>query len=179
MNIIYEIIIIDDGSSDDSWSEIKKITKKDNKTSAIRFARNFGKSQALHAGFRISNGNIIITLDADLQDSPNEIPNLYNRIISEKLDIGRGTKMVLTLKENMKDYTNPQFIQSLIKKHSEFISSYKFNCNKISKLKIVYIKYFKSFENGKKLNIKILGEKKKSVYVIEKSKKLINVKNHF
>ena len=64
-------------------------------------------------------------------------------------------------------------------KHSEFISSYKFNCNKISKLNIVYIKYFKNFENGKKLNIKILGEKKKSVYVIEKSKKLINVKNHF
>ena len=64
-------------------------------------------------------------------------------------------------------------------KHSEFISNYKFNCNKISKLKIVYIKYFKSFENGKKLNIKILGEKKKSVFVIEKSKKLINVKNHF
>ena len=64
-------------------------------------------------------------------------------------------------------------------KHSEFISSYKFYCNKISKLKVVYIKYFKNFENGKKLNIKILGEKKKSVFVIEKSKKLINVKNHF
>ena len=64
-------------------------------------------------------------------------------------------------------------------KHSEFISSYKFNCENISKLKIIYIKYFKSFENGKKLNIKVVGEKKKSVYVIEKSKKLINVKNHF
>ena len=64
-------------------------------------------------------------------------------------------------------------------KHSEFISNYKFNCENISKLKIIYVKYFKSFENGKKLNIKILGEKKKSVYVIEKSKKLINVKNHF
>ena len=64
-------------------------------------------------------------------------------------------------------------------KHSEFVSNYQFNCENISKLKIIYIKYFKSFENGKKLNIKILGEKKKSVYVIEKSKKLINVKNHF
>ena len=64
-------------------------------------------------------------------------------------------------------------------KHSEFISNYKFNCENISKLKIIYIKYFKSFENGRKLNIKILGEKKKSVYVIEKSKRLINVKNHF
>ena len=64
-------------------------------------------------------------------------------------------------------------------KHSEFISSYKFICEKISNLKIIYIKYFKSFEFGKKLNIKVIGEKKKSVYVIEKSKKLINVKNHF
>ena len=64
-------------------------------------------------------------------------------------------------------------------KHSEFTSSYKFNCNNISKLKIIYIKYFKSFANGRKLNIKIVGEKKKSAYVIEKSKKLINVKNHF
>lgn len=64
-------------------------------------------------------------------------------------------------------------------KHSEFISNYKFNCKNISKLKIIYLKYFNSFKNGQKLNIKILGEKKKSVYVIEKSKKLINVKNHF
>ena len=64
-------------------------------------------------------------------------------------------------------------------KHSEFISSYKFSCDNISKLKIIYIKYFKSFKNGRKLNIKILGEKKQSIYVIEKSKKLINVKNHF
>lgn len=64
-------------------------------------------------------------------------------------------------------------------KHSEFASNYKFNCENISKLKIIYIKYFKSFQNGKKLNIRILGEKKKSTYVIEKSKKLINVKNHF
>ena len=64
-------------------------------------------------------------------------------------------------------------------KHSEFISSYKFICDNISKLKIIYLKYFNSFNNGKKLNVKILGEKKKSVYVVEKSKKILNVKNHF
>ena len=87
MNIVYEIIIIDDGSIDDSWSEINRITKKDNLTRAIRFSRNFGKSQALHAGFDLSKGEVIITLDADLQDNPDEIPNLYNRIIREKLDI--------------------------------------------------------------------------------------------
>ena len=92
MNVVYEIIIIDDGSSDDSWLEINRITKKDNLTSAIRFSRNFGKSQALHAGFDLSKGEIVITLDADLQDNPNEIPNLYNRIINEKLDIISGWK---------------------------------------------------------------------------------------
>ena len=64
-------------------------------------------------------------------------------------------------------------------KHSEFISRYKFNCENITKLKVIYIKFFKNFEFGKKLNIKIYGEKKKSVYVIDKSKKLISVKNHF
>ena len=64
-------------------------------------------------------------------------------------------------------------------KHSEFLSSYKFKCKKIKDLKIIYIKFFKNFENGKKLNIKVYGENKKSVYVINKSKKLINVKNHF
>ena len=92
MNIFYEIIFIDDGSNDDSWSKIKRITKKDNQTLAVRFSRNFGKSQALHAGFSLSKGEVIITLDADLQDSPDEIPNLYNRIISEKLDIISGWK---------------------------------------------------------------------------------------
>ena len=92
MNIFYEIIFIDDGSNDESWSKIKKITKKDNQTLAVRFSRNFGKSQALHAGFSLSKGEVIITLDADLQDSPDEIPNLYNRIISEKLDIISGWK---------------------------------------------------------------------------------------
>ena len=63
--------------------------------------------------------------------------------------------------------------------HSEFISNYKFNCKKIDKLKIIYIKYFKNFTNGKKLNIKILGANKKSSYVINNSKKILNVKGHF
>ena len=64
-------------------------------------------------------------------------------------------------------------------KHSEFLSNYKFNCENISELKLVYIKYFKNFENGKKLNIKIYGQNKKSIFVIDKAKKFISVKNHF
>lgn len=63
--------------------------------------------------------------------------------------------------------------------YSEFLSNYKFNCKKVEKLKIIYIKYFKNFTNGKKLNIKILGTKKKSSYVINNSKKILNVKGHF
>ena len=64
-------------------------------------------------------------------------------------------------------------------KHSEFISSYRFNCKKISDLKIIYIKYFNNFENSKKLNIKVFGNNKKTAYVITKSKKILNVKDHF
>ena len=64
-------------------------------------------------------------------------------------------------------------------KHSEFLSNYTFNCKNISKLKIIYIKYFSKFENSKKINIKIFGNQKKSAYVINKSKKIINVKGHF
>lgn len=64
-------------------------------------------------------------------------------------------------------------------KHSEFISNYKFHCKNIKGLKVIYINYFKNFDNGKKLNIKVYGKNKKSVYVINKSKKIINVKNYF
>lgn len=64
-------------------------------------------------------------------------------------------------------------------KHSEFLSNYKFNCENLAELKIIYIRYFKNFENGRKLNIKIFGENKKSAYVISKTKKIINIKGHF
>ncbi len=88
----YEIIFIDDGSSDNSWDKIINLNKKYPNIIGLRFSKNFGKSQALHAGFLKSKGDIIITLDADLQDSPSEIINLYNRIISEKMDIISGWK---------------------------------------------------------------------------------------
>ena len=72
--------------------KLKESQKKTIKLVQLGFSRNFGKSQALHAGFSLSKGEVIITLDADLQDNPDEIPNLYNRIISEKLDIISGWK---------------------------------------------------------------------------------------
>ena len=88
----YELIFIDDGSRDNSWSIIKKLSTKNPSVLGIRFAQNFGKSQALHAGFEKAKGEVIITMDADLQDSPDEIPELFKLIKKKKLDIVSGWK---------------------------------------------------------------------------------------
>ncbi len=88
----YEIIFIDDGSTDGSWQTIEQLSQKDINVKGIRFLRNFGKSQALHAGFAKAQGNVIITMDADLQDNPEEIPELYNMIVNAKLDLVSGWK---------------------------------------------------------------------------------------
>jgi glycosyltransferase involved in cell wall biosynthesis len=88
----YEIIFIDDGSTDDSWKTITALSQKDNNVKGIRFLKNFGKSQALHAGFKKAEGEVIITMDADLQDNPDEIPELYNMITKEGYDMVSGWK---------------------------------------------------------------------------------------
>ena len=88
----YEIIFIDDGSTDDSWKIITSLSKKDRSVKGIKFNRNYGKSQALHAGFLKSQGKVVITMDADLQDNPEEIPELYNLIKNKKYDLVSGWK---------------------------------------------------------------------------------------
>jgi glycosyltransferase involved in cell wall biosynthesis len=88
----YEIVFIDDGSTDDSWKTINNLSKKDCNVKGIRFLKNFGKSQALHAGFEKAQGEVVITMDADLQDNPNEIPELYNMIKNDGFDLVSGWK---------------------------------------------------------------------------------------
>jgi len=88
----YEILFIDDGSTDGSWSTIRKLSTKDANVKGIRFLKNFGKSQALHAGFEKAQGDVIITMDADLQDNPEEIPSLFSKIINEDFDLVSGWK---------------------------------------------------------------------------------------
>lgn len=88
----YEIIFIDDGSTDDSWGTISTLSSLNKNVKGIRFLKNFGKSQALHAGFEKAIGDVIITMDADLQDSPDEIPDLYNMIINDGFDLVSGWK---------------------------------------------------------------------------------------
>ena len=88
----YEIIFIDDGSTDDSWQIISQLSTKDANVKGIRFMQNFGKSQALHAGFDKAIGTVVITMDADLQDNPEEIPGLYQMITSDGYDLVSGLK---------------------------------------------------------------------------------------
>lgn len=88
----YEIIMIDDGSWDDSWQVIENIVKKNPAVRGIKFRRNYGKSAALHCGFQEANGEVVITMDADLQDSPEEIPELYSMIKNQKFDLVSGWK---------------------------------------------------------------------------------------
>ena len=91
-NYSYEILFIDDGSTDESWNVIDNLSTENPSVKGIRFLRNYGKSQALHAGFEKAQGDVIITMDADLQDSPDEIPGLYEMIISQNFDLVSGWK---------------------------------------------------------------------------------------
>jgi glycosyltransferase involved in cell wall biosynthesis len=91
-HFLYEILFIDDGSTDNSWSIISKLAKENPSVKGIRFQRNFGKSQALHAGFKAVQGDVIITMDADLQDNPDEIPELYKMIHEDGFELVSGWK---------------------------------------------------------------------------------------
>lgn len=87
-----EIIIVDDGSTDGTWDTVLKLKRKYSEIKAIRFRRNYGKSAALYCGFAEAAGNVVITMDADLQDSPEEIPELYRMIVEEGYDLVSGWK---------------------------------------------------------------------------------------
>ena len=91
-NLSYEIIFIDDGSNDSSWSVIKNIKTYNPNVYGIKFRRNYGKSAALNVGFSKASGDVVITMDADLQDSPDEIPELYNLITNDNYDLVSGWK---------------------------------------------------------------------------------------
>ncbi|MFN0276368.1 MAG: glycosyltransferase family 2 protein [Chitinophagales bacterium] len=91
-NFSYEVLFVDDGSKDNSWQVIQDLHEKNNSFKGIKFRRNYGKSAALHSAFAAAQGDVVITMDADMQDSPDEIPSLYKMIAEEKYDLVSGWK---------------------------------------------------------------------------------------
>ena len=91
-NFTYEVIFVNDGSTDNSWNVIEGLSQKSTTVKGIKFRRNYGKSPALFCGFKEAQGDVVITMDADLQDSPDEIPALYHMIKDEGYDLVSGYK---------------------------------------------------------------------------------------
>ncbi|HJW18537.1 MAG TPA: glycosyltransferase [Flavisolibacter sp.] len=136
----YEIIMVDDGSTDNSWEVIEKLRVADNNIKGIKFQRNYGKSAALNEGFKAAHGDVVITMDADLQDSPDEIPELRKMIVSDGYDMVSGWKKVRfdnTLTKNIPS----KFFNSVTSRVSH-IKLHDFNCG----LKAYRKKVVKSIE---------------------------------
>jgi glycosyltransferase involved in cell wall biosynthesis len=91
-NFVFEVLFVDDGSSDGSWDVIRNLQNKDITVRGVRFRRNYGKSAALNKGFELAQGRVVITMDSDLQDSPDEIPELYKMIVEDGFDLVSGWK---------------------------------------------------------------------------------------
>ena len=91
-NFTYEVIFVDDGSKDKTWGKIEKLAQQDQHIHGIKFQRNYGKAAALQLGFQATKGEVVVTMDADLQDSPEEIPEMYRMIVEDKFDLVSGWK---------------------------------------------------------------------------------------
>ena len=151
----YEVLFIDDGSKDNSWNVIKKLKSDDPSVKGIRFQKNFGKSQALHAGFKASNGNVIITMDADLQDNPNEIPELYTMITRDDYDLVSGWKKKRfdsVLSKNM-----PSKLFNAVARMTSGVQLNDFNCG------------LKAYKNIVVKNINVTGEMHRYIPVLAKN----------
>lgn len=152
---LYEIIFIDDGSTDTSWKVIDKLSKENSNVKGIRFQKNYGKSQALHAGFNIAQGDVVITMDADLQDNPDEIPELYNLIVQEKFDLVSGWKKVRydsTIRKNI-----PSKLFNWAARKTSGLDLNDFNCG------------LKAYKNEVVKNVDVYGEMHRYIPVLAKN----------
>lgn len=132
----YEIIFVDDGSTDESWSVIEQLRTKNPNIKGIKFQRNYGKSAALNEGFRAANGDVVITMDADLQDSPDEIPDLRKMVIQDGFDLVSGWKKKRY--DNRLTKNLPSKLFNAAARRMSKIKLHDFNCGlKAYKLKVV------------------------------------------
>ena len=157
----YEILFIDDGSTDHSWEVITQLSQKDPNVKGIRFLKNFGKSQALHAGFARTSGEVVITMDADLQDNPEEIPELYNMITEEGYDLVSGWK---------KKRYDPLIGKNLPSK------LFNFAARKTSKVKLHDFNCgLKAYKSDVVKNIEVTGEMHRYIPVLAKNAGFHNI----
>lgn len=154
-NYSYEVIFIDDGSTDDSWGIIEQLSAENLNVKGIKFLRNYGKSQALHAGFAKAQGDVIITMDADLQDSPDEIPDLYNMIINQKFDLVSGWKKKRYDNAVTKNLPSKLFNWAARKTSGVYLND--FNCG------------LKAYKNVVIKNIEVSGEMHRYIPVLAKN----------
>ncbi len=132
----YEVLLIDDGSRDDSWKVIQTIAAANPNIKGIKFQRNYGKSAALNEGFKAAQGDVVITMDADMQDSPDEIPALYQMIINDGYDMVSGWKKIRY--DNTFTKNIPSKLFNAVARRSSGIKLHDFNCGlKAYKRKVV------------------------------------------
>lgn len=154
-HFLYEILFIDDGSTDTSWDIISELSQKNPCVKGIRFLKNFGKSQALHAGFKAAIGDVIITMDADLQDNPEEISDLYKLIKEEDYDLVSGWKKKRydsILSKNM-----PSKLFNWAARRTSGVKLHDFNCG------------LKAYKKEVVKNIEVSGEMHRYIPVLAKS----------
>jgi glycosyltransferase involved in cell wall biosynthesis len=157
----YEILFIDDGSTDDSWAVIKQLSEKDKNVKGIQFLKNFGKSQALHAGFAKAEGDVVITMDADLQDNPEEIRELYEMIIHQNFDLVSGWKKKrydAILSKNL-----PSKLFNWAARQTSGVTLNDFNCG------------LKAYKNEVVKNIDVHGEMHRYIPVLAKNAGFANI----
>jgi glycosyltransferase involved in cell wall biosynthesis len=149
----YEILLIDDGSSDKSWDVISNLNKQNSSIRGIRFRRNYGKSAALNVGFEAAQGSVVITMDADLQDSPDEIPELYRLITEDGFDLISGWKQK---RFDPITKTVPTRLFNWAARKMSGIYLHDFNCG------------LKAYKNEVVKNIEVYGEMHRYIPVLAK-----------
>lgn len=154
-NFTYEIIAVDDGSSDNSWEIIQNLSRENPNIKGIRFQRNYGKSAALQTAFQATKGNVVITMDADLQDSPDEIPELYKMIVTEKYHLVSGWKQERFDNKLTKNLPSKLF-NFVTQQVSGIKNLHDFNCG------------LKAYNSEVVKNIEIYGEMHRYIPVIAK-----------
>ncbi len=157
----YELIFIDDGSNDKSWNIITKLAKDDVTVRGIRFLENFGKSQALHAGFLKAQGDVIITMDADLQDNPEEIPALYQMIDEDGYDLVSGWKKIRYDSKIAKNLPSKLF--NFAARKTSGLQLHDFNCG------------LKAYKHKVIKNIEVTGEMHRYLPVLAKNAGFSNI----